>query len=262
MKITAYLNPRKSNARRMLEAFAAGFRADIVTSASGLEEGACAFYGVDEETRPLFDRCVAEGRDFFYIDNGYFRSKYTGGDFYRITRNAAQHTGLGPSDGRRWAELGLEIQPWRTEGRTVLVALQSPWWYERHGTTVQEWTRGVLSQLAEMRYNGSEELEVVVRSKPTKAERPGPLDFRDVYCVVTHSSNVAVDGLLAGIPCSVAGPCAARTMGGKFPDRVEVRRFLPDPARLRWAEVLADNQWSLAEIADGTAARMLGVRDA
>ena len=72
---------------------------------------------------------------------------------------------------------------------------------------------------------------------------------------MTCASNAAVEALLSGVPVFCTGPCAAYRMGK--PDVTEIETpALPDD-RERWARVLAANQWTLDEMADGTCWREL-----
>ena len=72
-------------------------------------QSTAVFYGVDPVTLHIWKRVVEGARPYVYIDNGYFNSKWKGGDFYRITAGAMQHQGqlricwLQPS-------LGIQIQ--------------------------------------------------------------------------------------------------------------------------------------------------------
>jgi hypothetical protein len=251
--ITCILNPGKSNARQMIGAFAqgalaAGKQAMVVeVNASSPPiggPGPFCFYGVDEVTLRHWEAVLLRSDEFFYIDNGYFRSKWQGGDYYRITHNAMQHNGQGVSNGDRWNKLDLAIHERRTGGRTVLVACQSDFWYLRHGVSKEHWIYGVGRDTAQQVLDLK--LQVQVRDK---SEHKTKIDWDEIYCVVTHSSNVAVDGLIQGVPCVVTAPCAARTLAGVYPN---IRHLDWDKIETwMWAASLADHQWTVAEITQG-----------
>jgi hypothetical protein len=244
-----YLNPNKSGSRAMLEAFSLGCRkegqaCDIVTS-DELLAGPAVFYGVDRVTLPVYLKVVKSGRDYYYIDNGYFNSKWHGGTYYRITRNRLQHDGLTRSTGGRWRELKIDVQPWRSGGKVVLIAQQSPWWYEWHGTSIDEWTQRALDLAADW--------PIEVRGKPTTKELP-PIDWSNIKAVIAHSSNTAIDGLIQGVPCLVdAWYAAAFSLAGDWHTRT--LRY-PDNREAVFS-ALADNQWTVEEIANGSAWRWL-----
>ncbi len=251
----AVLNPRKRKARRVLHAWVRGTGARTVTASDlaklEVRKISPVFYGVDEVTLPAF--ALAErARRYVYIDNGYLRSKYHQGPgpvMFRVTWAARQVDGLGTSDGSRFAKLGIELQPWRRRGDHIVVAVQSDWWYQRRGLQRASWVAEVLAGLSQVT-----DRPVVVREKPTRYRPAPPIAdvLRDAWCTVSLDSNVAIDGLIAGIPAVVLGPCAAAAVSGTALHQVVDP---PMPAdRLRWCHVLADNQWSLGEIAAGMAA--------
>ena len=252
--IVGVWNPRKRKAWKLLRAYceAAGGRVAQVDTVRASRVDHHVFYGVDDRTRQVWERVRSGG--FTYIDNGYFRSKYHGAvpAYYRITRGAPQHSGIGRSDGERWAALGIELAPWRTDGDHVVVALQSAWWFERHAIIRDEWVMHVVETVGELTGR-----PVVVRDKPSRESVLTATDdpLHGAWCVVTHSSNVAVDAIVRGVPAIVLGESAARPMAGVSLDQVAAP---PTPAgREMWAAVLADNQWTRAEIASGLALEML-----
>lgn len=253
MAIIGVWNPRKRKAWKILRAFCAPINGQLIeyNKIRGARVDHHVFYGVDEQTRDVFDR-VAGGKNFTYIDNGYFASKYhgnAGNPYYRITRGATQHSGTGVSDGRRFADLGIRIEPWRRDGDRVILALQSEWWFTRHRINRDEWTHHIVATVTELTGR-----RVEVREKPGRFEDTRSIDavIGGAWCVVTHSSNLAVDAIVRGVPAIVLGVSAARPMAGT---RIEQIIDPPRPAgRENWAGVLADNQWTRAEIEAGVAA--------
>ncbi len=255
--LVGILAPGKRKASKLLTAFTRPARG-LVVAADRVKVSRCGadvwvFYGVDQVTLGLFEVARARGT-FVYMDNGYIRSKYHGEThpYYRVTRNRAQHPGIGRTDGARFAALNVPLQPWRRDGRHVLVALQSEWWFKRHGIERAEWIYGVRRRIAQ-----DTGRPVVVRDKPPRIDLVAPIadDLRDAWCVVTHSSNVAVDAIIAGIPAIVLGESAAAPMAGRSLDDL---RTPPTPAdRLHWCGVLADNQWTADEIGNGLPLRIV-----
>lgn len=246
-----YLNPKKGGAREILEAFAAGSGAEITTDLTLRPDRLAVLYGVDPVTEPLYRKMVSGGHPHCYIDNGYFRSKWNGGGYYRVTRDRPQDGGGGQSDGTRWAALGLQIKPWRKTGSHVLVVCQSDYWYQRHGlVSAAFWVDQVMADLRK-----HTKRPVVVRNAAGKKKDQSIAEaFEACWGVVVHSSNVAVDALLEGIPVFCGHPCAAYTLSGSV-QQLESPVYPHD--RERWTRVLADNQWSLDEFRNGTCWRHL-----
>lgn len=205
------------------------------TAARELEPGPAAFYGVRAPWLHLWEQAKREGRDWYWLDNSYFdcvRERQ-----FRVTRNALQHTGLGASDGKRFAALGLPIKPMRADGENIVicpasdefmaVVAKDPAWLDR------------ISKRCRAKY-GAE--RVIVRRKQDK--RPLLDDLAGCRLLVTWGSAAAVTALLEGVHVLCAPECCATHAGN----------------RAKWAAVLADNQWSLDEFRDGTAWRALCVK--
>jgi hypothetical protein len=237
--VTCY--PADLSKRKALEvcgAFADGVREAggdakvCATIPAALEAGVAVFYGVRPQIAHLWEQAKRERRDWVYIDNSYFdcvREMQ-----FRVTLNAIQHTGLGTSDGKRFAELGIKVKPMRSDGDDVVFCPQSN---EFMLTVAQDphWAERVLANLRAT-YGIH---RVAVRYKHT--QRSLLEDLGRAGLLVTWSSAAAVTALLEGVKVMCAPQCCAT--------------FASD--RQRWAEVLADNQWTLSEISRGDAWRKL-----
>lgn len=232
--VTCYAQPDKPKSQRVLKAFAAGCGGRMAsTTARELAPGAAAFYGVRAGWLHLWEQAKREGRDYYYLDNSYFDAARE--RQFRVTKNAIQHTGIGQSDGKRFEALGIEVKPMRSEGAVVIVAAQSP----EFMTVVAGdpgWLQRVLPNLQE-RYGDP---RVILRTK--RETRPLAEDLKRAGLLVTWSSAAAVEALLAGVRVVCSPECCAAHAGGD---------------RRSWASVLADNQWSLEEMARGDAWRTL-----
>ena len=77
--------------------------------------------------------------------------------------------------------------------------------------------------------------------------------LEDCWCVVTHSSNCAVDALLMGVPVITLGESAAETMSWCFED-IEKPHW---PDRTWFFEALANHQWNLDEMRSGECWEMI-----
>jgi hypothetical protein len=234
--VCCYPIPNKPKALLLCEAFAAGVRAvggkaRVCTNIPArLEPGAAMFYGVRPAVKHLWEQAKAGRHHIFYADNSYFdcaREKQ-----FRITKNAIQHRGIGESDGTRFAALGIEVKPMRPEGigDHVVVALQSEE-FMRVVAGDPGWRDRVITGLGDV--------PLIVRTKQTK--RPLRDDLQNAKGLVTWSSAAAVTALLEGVRVACSTQCCAT--------------YADD--RLKWAQVLSDNQWTADEIARGDAWRTL-----
>lgn len=244
--VTCYAERQKSKSVRLIEAFAAGCGGRVSdVGARELAPGPAAFYGVRASFAHLIDQARADGRDWWLIDNSYFdvaRERQ-----FRITRNAMQCDGLqacwSGKGAARLAALGITVKPWRENGDHVLICPQSAEYMALVGWS-GSWIESVS---AELRRHTSRPLRI--RGK--RDERPLAEDLRGAWALVTHSSAAAVEALLAGVPVLCTGRCVGRWMGTGDLSLVEDP---PMPERREeWAAVLAENQWSEAEMRDGTA---------
>lgn len=241
--VTCYPQPCKAKAQRVCEAFAAGCGGAVSGITPQLGPGAAMFYGVRQPWQHLWAQAKAEGRDWYYADNAYFdgaRERY-----FRVTRNAIQHGGAGASDGRRARMHPLMPQVWQRAGREILICRQSdefmrvvgrPGWFAETCAALRRVT----------------DRPVVVRGKDDST--PLQEALRSAWAVVTWSSASAVEAVLAGVPVVCDPACAAWPFSTPLEEIEKPRRL---EGRTRWAAVLADNQWTLDEMRDGTAWRML-----
>lgn len=230
-----YPQPGKAKALDVCRAFAAGCGGRVVEQTpAALLPGTAAFYGVRPQWAHLWTQAKAEGRDWFYIDNGFI-----GTGLYRIARNTVQAAQCRPSMARL-SELGVSISPWRKTGSHVLVCLQS----DEFMATVAGFTSDIAAAVCNQTNR-----PVRVRRKGTP--RPLATDLAGCWCVVTWASNAAVEAILAGIPAIVLGESAALPMAGDGLDQIDAP---PTPGgREEWAAGLAASQWTLDEIANGKA---------
>lgn len=196
------------------------------TTARELQPGAAVFYGVRPAWAHLWWQAIEQRREWVYLDNSYFDAARE--RQFRATRGRIQHTGRGESDGKRFAALGVEVRPMRETGETVLICAQSDEFMETVAAD-PGWLSRVRAGFAAGKH------EVVVRRKGER--RPLAQDLARAGLCVTWSSASAVEALLAGVRVMCAPECCAT--------------YADD--RRQWASVLADNQWTLEEMAQGHA---------
>lgn len=232
--LTLHPVPGKAKSKMICEAFAAG--------APRTAEGH-VFYGVTHGNQDAWRRVTERGLPFWFIDNSYFDK--TRGTHFRVTRNRLQYTSHDhDSTGERFAALGIEVKPSRpcTNLPRVLAVHQSDLFMD---VIVRNphWMVETLGRLPLARGP--------LRHRPwtsDKAKLSQTLQqaFAEVDLVVTHSSAAAVEAVLAGLQIRVSSMSAAA--GCTSSDEWD---------RRQWAGVLADNQFTIDELKDGTAWAML-----
>lgn len=203
------------------------------------------FFGVNDTNINAWKGAKAADEPFYFCDNSYFDESRQ--QYFRVTRNALQHSGAGSSDGSRFRALGVEIRPWRVSGEHVVICPHSEHFMRRIALYDGDWTADAKAALRERTGR-----ELRVRNwSPDKGKLAASLqdDLANAHALVTWSSAAAVTAVLAGVPVVCMGPCAVAPMGG----RIEDIEALPTPEREKWAGVLADAQWTLAEMRSGDA---------
>lgn len=249
--VVCYQQPDKTKSQTVLQAFAAGCGGRLAsTTAKELEPGDCVFYGVRPAWKHLWEQARREKRDVYYADNSYFDcSRET---YFRITRNALQCDGLqavwSDEGAARLKALGISIKEWRTDGEHIVVCPQT-----------DEFTKVVAGYEGDWLADATAWLHLhtdrPIRVRGKGGARPLAEDLRGAWALVTHMSCAAVEALIAGVPVFCTGRCAAQWMGSSDLSMIETP-YYPE-RRQEWAEVMAANQWTLAEMRDGTAWKAL-----
>jgi hypothetical protein len=206
--------------------------------------------------RKEMNACRAAGRDFYYIDTGYFGNakKKT---FHRVTRNDVQN--FGPIIDRPRDRLGATgFQPRKFyRGSKILLAPPSQKLLNLYDIDLEQWLDNVLKELA-----GKTDREVVVRRKPGRTARTSDDSMahaleQDIHCLVTFSSIAAGEALLNGKPAITLGPNAAAALCSQTLDAIN-DPYVPTLDEVeRWAAHIAYCQFTEAEMRNGTAWRIL-----
>lgn len=252
--ITCYPQPGKRKSAEIMRRFALGFGARIERDPARYSaDRAAAFYGV-VGIEAQFNQARTSGREWFYIDNSWFdRGR---GDYFRIGHNRLQHDGIGKPDWQRFKALGIEVKPWKKDGRHIVVCPQS----DHFMTHVAGIKGGATAWLAEtlVTLHANTDRPIVVREwSRDKTNLRGTLqaDLENAWALVTHMSAAANEALLDGVPTFVTGQCAAWAQSHSYLHAIEYPIYLD--GREEWAATLAGQQWQLFELEDGTAASMI-----
>ena len=206
--------------------------------------------------RKQMQACKDAGRDFYYIDTGYFGNgkKKT---FHRITRNDVQWFGdIVERPGDRFSNTGVQIKKMR-RGTNILIAPPSQKLLNNYDIVLEEWLADVQEEIK--KYS---DRPVVIRAKQGRSTRVNDdtmemaLD-RDVHCLVTFSSIAAGEALLYGKPAITLGPNAAGPLCSQSLSAIE-KPYTPTLDEVAaWACHLAYCQFTELEMRDGTAWRIL-----
>ena len=206
--------------------------------------------------RKEMNACRNAGRDFYYIDTGYFGNgkKKT---FHRVTKNDVQN--FGPIVDRprdRLAATKFQARKFYGGGR-ILLAPPSQKLLNLYDIDLEQWLDNVLKELAD-----KTDREVVIRRKPGRTARTSDDSMahalsQDIHCLVTFSSIAAGEALLNGKPAITLGPNAAAALCSQSLDDIE-NLYVPTLDEVEhWAAHLSYCQFTEPEMRDGTAWRIL-----
>lgn len=266
MRVAVHVIAGHGRARLTCHAMADGIKAcgDKVELRSETEHShtdcdAAVFWGYIEPCQRIMHDYRAAGKAAVYIDMGYWQRAGQDGHFKVSVndRHPTKYFQRIAHDDSRVKALGLQLKPWRKQGRHILLAGMSPKaaWAEKC-EPVETFERICIKALRNMT-----DREIIYRPKPSwdgarpiDGTRYSPREQRldDVlagcHAVVTHHSNVAVDGLLAGIPAFVWHGVAV-PMGSNDLRQIETPRC-PDE-RQQWLNDVSYTQWRISEMREG-----------
>ena len=206
--------------------------------------------------RKQMDGCRAAGRDFYYMDTGYFgngkRKLY-----HRITKNDVQNFGpiiSRPKD--RLAATGFQPRKFY-RGTNILLAPPSQKLLNLYDINLEEWLQNTQDEIK--KYT---DRPVVTRLKATRAARLSDNTMemalaQDVHCLVTFSSIAAGEALLLGKPAITLGPNAAAALCSQSLSEIENPKTPTLDEVEAWAAHIAYCQFTEVEMRDGTAWRIL-----
>lgn len=207
--------------------------------------------------RKQMDSCRQRGRDFYYIDTGYFGNgkKKT---YHRVTKNDVQNFGpVIDRPGDRFERTGVKPAKCRTDGRNILLAPPSQKLLNLYDIDLETWLEQTLTEIKE-----NTDRPVVVRRKPGRTARTSDDSMeaalsQDIYCLITFSSIAAGEALIYGKPAITLGPNAAASLCSTSLKEIEYIKK-PDIDQVRaWCRHIAYCQFTEPEMRDGTAWRIL-----
>lgn len=172
----------------------------------------------------------AHGKPVIVSENAAWGNEFNGGKWHTLGLGRHNTAGCFPVGGaERWDSLGVKLDPWRTEGETVVLG--------QRGIGVYGMPRDWPSKVKHLgRY----------RPHPGRSTGvPLQCDLKNAAKVITWGSGAAVKALMWGIKVESHYPEWVARQGNCDESRLEMFR------RLAWG------QWQLDEIATGEPFRRL-----
>lgn len=243
-----YLPPTMDGAKRALvEKIGSTIGGGVSGNLKRIADDAVPIICCAGELAHFIPRWNSENRTWVYWDRGYVRrpgglwpplDKESG--FYRWHVCAFQMRAIADVPPDRWKRLGIELAPWRRNGKKIVVATTGDEYAKLHRS--EGWLSETLNALKSLT-----DRPVVVRDKGSTILLA--TDLHDAHCLVSHGSNAAIEAVILGCPVYVHESSAASLVG-----RTELKLIeTPDyPERQPWLNALAYSQFDDRELFDGT----------
>lgn len=212
----------------------------------------------------IMRQCWRDQRPFYYMDSGYLgnianpQNPRGNKNYHRIVPNDLQHQDIQSRPSDRLDRLGIKFQP-RRHGSRIIIAAPDEKPCRFYGIDRDEWIQNTVAKIKQ-----HTDRPIVIRERaPRRIDRvatdPLVQVLRDdVHALVTFNSNAAVEAILEGVPVFVLAPTHAAAPVGNRDLACIDDPVWPDSDLVRaWACHLAYGQYSVKELEDGTAYRML-----
>lgn len=225
------------------------------------------FYGLQGCLKKVLAQYPKEGRKAVYIDLGYWGRREGGvlAGYHKLVVNDRHPNAYFQNrahDRARFARFKLRPEPYRRDSTHILLAGMGDKAARAAGHNPEAWEKAAIRAI-----RAETDLPIVYRPKPSwHAAKPlegtvyspasdalEPL-FARCHAVVSHHSNVTVDGLVKGVPAFVWEGVAV-PMG--LQDLAKINEPLLPEGREQWLNDIAYCQWNVAEMEDGSAWRYL-----
>lgn len=272
-RVAVYKNPNNGRSIAICDAMAEGIRnvgdrVDVIDESHyrSPTHDVAVFYGLAFRLLNIFREYPRAGKKAVYIDLGYWGRHHNGNrvGYHKFSVNGRHPTAYFQRlkhDATRAALFGLAPGRW-ARGRNILLAGMGPKACGVEGFGRLEWELKAIQQL-----KASTDRPILYRPKPSW-KHAGNIEgaifndpqtdlakvLKDCHAVVTHHSNVAVDGLVAGVPAfcvqGVAKPLALDDLKA-----IEAPRYPDD--REQWINDIAWTQFNVPEMREGVPWRHL-----
>lgn len=214
----------------------------------------------------LMKQCIQDGRDFYYMDTGYFGNDQSLVNprmfklWHRIVKNNLQHHEIQDRPSDRFEKLNVKFQPWKKTGRNILLALPDEKPCKFYNIDRDAWITNTVKTIKK-----HTDRPIVLRERtPDRTQRmineplKKVLQDGDIFALVTFNSLAAIEAILTGIPVFTLSPIhSAQSVGLSDLSKIETP-YYPECCQLyKWAKYLAYGQFHTNELKDGTALKII-----
>ena len=209
----------------------------------------------------IMKQCWQDNRDFYYVDTGYFGNERTTSNpngwkyWHRIVKNNLQHGEIISRPGDRFQQFNKKFNPWKKDGRKILVAAPDEKPCRFYGITKDEWvsqTVAIIKQYTdrpvEVRERAAKRIDRISTDTLQSA-----LD-NDVFALVTFNSVAAVESIFYGIPAFTLAPAnAASPVALRDLSKINEPYYADQDKLYAWACHLSYGQVHVDEMKNGSA---------
>jgi len=227
-----------------------------------------AVFGILRGTEKWLWKCKELGLNYYYFDHSYFfkAHKHRPNEIsnilsYRLTKNAENLN--------RIVELDIEdkqrIQKYRHFSETlrlkniprggnilIIPPTEAVCRYYKI-PSLKKWERQVKEKVRQW-----SDREFIVR--PKTVDTPLEEDLQKAHCVITYQSTVGITAILKGIPVISDDVSMCKPVSIDYVD-IEKEYVRDDDLVNKWIDSLLANQFTMQEIANGTAKRIVDKYD-
>ena len=230
------------------------------------------FWGLAGKNIPYIKGCIERNEEWWYVDNGYLTQQITrypepkihdlDKTYFRIVKGGL-HTLQGKSGSvdrlRVLENQGIDVQfkGWTTNTEHILLCPSSPTvTFFINDMSQEEWEENVRSELRQ-----HTDRPIKFRNKP----RPGNQwwntdikeDLKGCHCLITNMSLAAVDAVINQVPVLTHRNNVAFKVSIDNIHNINKTPKHPREVVEPWLNMLSHNQFSIPEIEDGTAYKIL-----
>jgi hypothetical protein len=223
-------------------------------------------YGILAGSGEIYKRCEQEKKDFYFMDHGYFTNAHDKPHWLRITKNAHCQTKLTNTNPDRYEKyFKRELKPWQKDGKKILVLpptnavagfFNATGWLDETVKVLKENTDRPI-EVREKPYNptvATDHVGATVKVDEPTNHQPS-ISWNEYFACVTYNSNTMIESFTNGVPV-FCDPhvCGATPIAETDFTKIEKPRY---EDRIALFSNLAYNNWTMEEMSNGTAWKMI-----
>lgn len=236
--------------------------------------------GILRGSEKLIKNCIAQKKDFLYIDHAYFMRGHDKGrqSHYRTILNNLHVNFIDENaTDERLRLFNIKPKKWKRDGSLILICPPTDAiinFYEE-----QNWLDNIMRDLRKytdrpfkIKFKKTVEFKKKYKTNETILKQVNKFwrekygkfvcdddikkDFNNAWCLITFSSTVALEAILNGIPVICGKECCCYPVAQHSLDQIENLIY---PDTYKWLCTLANHQFSREEMASGYAWKFLGL---